>query len=193
MSNSATSCRQRSAWRSLLAVFAVCWAVALSAGSITLITGFTEQIDGVHYLNADIDYRLNEAALSALESGLPLRLTVEVEVRRSRWYWADAVETRFERAHQIQFQPLTRLYMVENELTGRRQSFQTYGAAITELGRIEDLPVIEEDVLDANTRYDLRMRVSMEVRERPEGLGIIARLWTNSSISSGWYQWTLRS
>jgi hypothetical protein len=193
MSNSATSCRQRSAWRSLLAVFALGWAVALSAGSITLITGFTEQIDGVHYLNADIDYRLNEAALSALEGGLPLRLKVEVEVRRSRWYWTSAVETRFERAHQIQFQPLTRLYMVENEQTGRRQSFQTYGAAITELSRIEDLPVIEEAVLDADTRYDLRMRVSMEVRERPEGLGIIARLWTNSSISSGWYQWTLRS
>ncbi|MDQ2070899.1 DUF4390 domain-containing protein [Natronospira bacteriovora] len=193
MGKSTTSCWPGRAGQWLLGLVALFWMAGLSAGSITLITGFTEEVDGIHYLNADIDYRLNEAALSALESGLPLRLSIEVEVRRPRWYWANAVETRFERHHIIQFQPLTRLYVIENEQTGRRKSFQSYGAAIAELGRIEDLPVIEESALDPDTRYDLRMRVSMEVRERPDGLGIIARLWTNSSISSGWYQWTLRS
>jgi hypothetical protein len=107
--------------------------------------------------------------------------------------WPDATVTEFERAHTIQFQPLTRLYLIENEQTGRRQSFQSYAAAIAELSRVEDVPVIEDSALDADRRYELRMRVTMAVRERPEGLGFIARLWTDSSISSGWYQWTLRS
>lgn len=166
---------------------------AVTGDDITLITGYTEEVEGVHFLNADVQYELGDEALDALENGLPLRLTVEVEVRRPRFMWPDATVTEFVRAHQIQFQPLTRLYVIENEQTGRRQSFQTYAAAMSELSRIEDLPVVEESELDADARYELRMRVTMAIRERPDGLGFIARLWTDSSISSGWYQWTLRS
>jgi len=177
----------------LLAVVICLWTGALQAGSITLITGFTEEVDGIHYLNADVQYSLSDEALDALENGLPLRAKVEVEVIRPRFMWRDATETRFERSHKIQFQPLTRLYVVENAQTQRRQSFQTYGAAISELSRIEDLPVIDEARLDPDTRYEIRMRVHLEIEERPDGLGLIARLFANSSISSGWYQWTLRS
>ncbi|MEA5446199.1 DUF4390 domain-containing protein [Gammaproteobacteria bacterium AB-CW1] len=177
----------------LLGLMLLAWALVPIAGSISLVTGFTEEVDGIHYLNADIEYRLSDEALDALDNGLPLRLTVEVEVRRPRMMWTAATVTRFERVHEIQFQPLTRLYVVESEQTGRRQSFQSYAAAMAELSRIEDLPVLEESRLDPDARYELRMRVKMELRERPDGVGFIARLWTNSSISSGWYQWTLRS
>jgi len=176
-----------------LGVVALCLAVMAYAGSITLITAFTEEVDGVHYLNADIQHTLSDEALDALENGIPLRMQVEVQVTRPRFMWPDATVESFQRSHLIQFQPLTRLYVIENEQSGRRQSFQSYGSAITELSRIEDLPVIEESRLDADTTYEIRMRVKIELRERPEGLGLIARLWTASSISSGWYQWTLRS
>lgn len=174
-------------------VVLLCLPTAALTDSITLITGYTEEVEGIHFLNADIQYDLGDKALDALDSGLPLRLTVEVQVRRPRFMWPDATVIEFERAHTIQFQPLTRLYLIENEQTGRRQSFQSYAAAIAELSRVEDVPVIEDSVLDADSRYELRMRVTMAVRERPAGLGFIARLWTDSSISSGWYQWTLRS
>ncbi|MCP1728071.1 hypothetical protein J2T60_002071 [Natronospira proteinivora] len=177
----------------LLVIVLCLFAAKLYAGSITLITGFTEEVDGVHYLNADVRYSLSDEALDALENGLPLRVKVEVEVIRPRFMWRDATETGFERSHKIQFQPLTRLYVVENAQTQRRQSFQTYGAAISEVSRIEDVPVIDEARLDPDTRYEIRMRVHLEIEERPDGLGLIARLFANSRLSSGWYQWTLRS
>lgn len=188
----ATSHRRTSRLAAWLAAL-LCLPVVALASSITLMTGYTEEVEGVHFLNADIQYELGEQALDALDSGLPLRLSIEVQVRRPRFMWPDATVTEFEHAHTIQFQPLTRLYVIENEQTGRRQSFQSYASAIAELSRVEDVPVVEDSELDADRRYELRMRVTLAVRERPEGLGFIARLWTDSSISSGWYQWTLRS
>jgi len=178
---------------SLLAAGLMLWAGLLQAGSITLITGFTEEVDGVHYLNADVQYALSDEALDALENGLPLKTRLEVEVIRPRRILRDQVETRFEQTHKIQFQPLTRLYMVENLQTQRRRSFQSYGSAISELARVEDLPVIEDDRLDPERRYEIRIRIHLEIQEHPDGLGLIARIFSNSSTSSGWYQWTLRS
>lgn len=179
---------------SLLAVVALVLAsFPLVAGQIVLLTGFTEQTDGEHRLNADIEYDLGADVLEALENGIPLRLTVEVEVIRPRGWWLDATVVSRERRFEIRYQALTRLYTIEDLDEGHRESFQSHTSAMAALSRMEDLPVISVAELEEGTRYDLRMRVHMDVREHPEGLGLVARLWSQSRISSGWYQWTLQS
>jgi hypothetical protein len=184
--------RVRQTGYALLAV-ALLLPMLAAAGTIELRTGFTEQVDGVHYLNADVRYSLSEDALDALENGLPLDLSIDIEVLRKRGWWPDATEIEFTQTYRVQFQPLTQLYLIENLSSGRRQSFQSYGAAMAYLGQIQDLPVIDDDRLDPGSRYDIRIRVRLDIKEHPAGLGLVARIWSNSRISSGWYQWTLRS
>ena len=180
-------------WAILGAIALVLLSAPLLAGKIVLLTGFTEQTEGEHRLHADIEYDLGADVLEALENGIPLRLTVEFEVIRPRAWWMDATVVSRERRFEIRYQALTRLYTIEDLDEGERESFQSHSSAMAALSRMEDLPVVPAAELEDGTRYDLRMRVHLDVREHPEGLGIVARLWSRSRISSGWYQWTLQS
>lgn len=177
----------------LLVLGLVLVSLPVLAGRIVLLTGYTEQVGGMHQLNADIQYDLGSDALDALENGLPLRLTVEVEIIRPRAWWPDATVHELEKVFEIQYQPLTRLYVIRDLAEGGQESFQSHSAAMARLSRIEDLPIIAADELDQDSSYEIRMRARVDIREYPAGLGLIARLWSDSRVSSGWYQWTLQS
>lgn len=163
------------------------------AGNFQIRTAYTELIDGVYYLNADVDYGLSPAALDALRSGVTLTIQLQMEVIRSRRWWPDAKEATLRQRYQLSYHPLSRRYVVENLNTGTSESFSSYRAAVTDLGRVSDLPVIDSALLDPDARYDIRMRIAIDVRDLPSPLNLVAFLFSEWDLTSEWYTWILRS
>ncbi|HEX5339516.1 MAG TPA: DUF4390 domain-containing protein [Gammaproteobacteria bacterium] len=156
-------------------------------------TAFTELLNGVYCLNADVNLSMSNQAIDALENGVPLTVELQIEVIKHRsWLWNKTVATLTER-YQISFHPLTRRFIVKNLNSGQQQSFVSYRDAITFLGQVNDLPVIDSSLLEPDTKYLIRMRAVLDIKDFPGPLQLIASLFKGWDLSSDWYAWVLTS
>jgi hypothetical protein len=57
--------------------------------------------DGVYFLNARIDYRLSSEAREALDSGVPLRIRLDVEFLNKRRFWFDNEDASLRQLYQL--------------------------------------------------------------------------------------------
>ncbi|MGH8283543.1 MAG: DUF4390 domain-containing protein [Gammaproteobacteria bacterium] len=161
-------------------------------GGFVIRTAYTELLNGVYYLSADVDLNMSEDALNALENGVPLTVEWQIEVIRPRFLWNQKVATLIER-FQISYHPLTRRFIVRNLNSGERQSFVSYRDAITNLGQVNDLPMIDASLLEPHTRYMIRMRAVLDITDFPGPLKLVASWFKGWDLSSDWYTWVLAS
>ncbi len=174
-----------------------CFAPAARAdndqGGFVIRTAYTELLNGVYYLDADVNLNMSEDALNALENGVPLTVEWQIEViKHRRFIWDKTVAELTER-YQISYHPLTRRFTIKNLNSGEQQSFASYRDAITTLGEVNDLPVIDASLLEPHTRYMIRMRAVLDIKDFPGPLKLIASLFRGWDLSSDWYAWVLAS
>ena len=162
-------------------------------GGFVIRTAYTELAGGVYYLNADVDLNLSDDAVNALENGLPLTVELQIEIIKHRSFiWNTRIAALTER-YQISFHALTRRFIITNLNSGDQQSFASYREAVTSLGQVSDLPVIDADLLQPDTRYNIRMRAVLDIKSFPGPLQLIASLFKGWDLTSDWYQWVLAS
>lgn len=164
----------------------------VDTGRFQIHTAYSELIDGVYYLNADIEYSLDEPALKALESSLPLTIKVEIELIRDRRFVWDETVAKLEHVDQIAYHPLSQRYLVRELATGEVESFASYRAAVARLGQVSDVPLIDTRLLETDARYRVRIRAELDLSEYSAPLRVYAKFWQDWTISSEWYEWVLR-
>lgn len=164
-----------------------------NSGGFVIRTAYTELLNGVYYLSADVDLSMNANALNALENGVPLTVEWQIEVIHPRFLlWNQRVATLTER-YQISYHPLIQRFVIKNLNSGEQQSFGSYRDAILNLGQVNDLPVIDASLLQPHTRYLIRMRAVLDITDFPGPLKLIASLFKGWDLSSDWYAWVLAS
>jgi hypothetical protein len=194
----AASCRDR-VWGSglaalLLALFP--WATPLAdsdsaRGQVEILSAYTEFRDDVFYVNARIDYRLNQSALDALENGVRLNVELDVDVRRRRRLIWDPAVAELRQRYRLSYHALSERYVVSNLNSGDVASFSDLATALSQLGRIDRLPLIDAPLLDDDSRYDVSIRAVLDVKDLPGPLNLLSRFWGDWRIASERYSWRL--
>jgi hypothetical protein len=194
----AASCRDR-VWGSglaalLLALFP--WATPLAdsdsaRGQVEIRSAYTEFRDDVFYVNARIDYRLNQSALDALENGVRLNVELDVDVRRRRRLIWDPAVAELRQRYRLSYHALSERYVVSNLNSGDVASFSDLATALSQLGRIDRLPLIDAPLLDDDSRYDVSIRAVLDVKDLPGPLNLLSRFWGDWRIASERYSWRL--
>lgn len=161
-------------------------------GSVVIKDVVTALRDGVFLLDADIDFRFSGAALEALDNGVPLPIQLKIEIYRPRNWWLDDDLAVLRQRYRLQYHALSRQYLVSNANTGAVESFPTLAGAIETLGRVRDLPLLDERLLDRGTGYEARLRAKLEIEGLPLPLRPIAYLFSEWHHTSEWAVWTLR-
>jgi hypothetical protein len=147
--------------------------------------------DGVHELEARLQLILSDEALDALNSGVALTIELDFEVIRVRGLWLDSLDADLTFTYELEYRPLSQRYVVRNLNSGNQESFATLYSALNNLGRIQGLPVIDDAVLDANSRYRLRLRARLSTRQYPAALRLLFFWRSQWQLESDWYEWTL--
>ncbi len=148
--------------------------------------------DGVYLFDARIDYEFSEAALEALDNGVPLYLDVQVEVRREdAWFWERSPVNRHLR-YMIRFQPLSELFQVNDLEREVQENFATRQAAISALGELSDLKLIAADELVPEFSYQVRLRAALDIGALPLPMRPLAYLSPAWELSSDWRTWPLQ-
>ena len=168
------------------------WAVLAFAAEFTISKASARLQDGTYLVDATIGYDLSEAALEALENGVPLTVELHLQVRREgAWVWEpDVVDSRLRT--QIRFSPLLGTYQVTSIDSGATRSFASRDRAIAALGEVKDLTLVRADLLDPAETYRVEMQVSLDIESLPLPLRPRAYLSPDWNLSSEWSRWRLR-
>ena len=147
--------------------------------------------EGVHELEARLQLILSDEALDALNSGVPLMIELDIEVIRVRGLWIDSLDANLTFTYELEFRPLSQRYIVRNLNSGDQDSFSTLYSALNNLGRIQGLPIIDDAVLESDSRYRLRLRARLSTRQYPAALRLLFFWRSQWQLESEWYEWTL--
>lgn len=179
----------------VLAALAAGWSAAPHAqedpGRFEVRAAEVVERSGVYYLNALIDFDLSSDAREALRSGLPIVIRIEVEIIYPRRFWLDSEQSLTQR-YRLEYHALTERYLVVNPNSGDEQTFSSLYSALRFIGRIEELPLIDVTLLEADRRYDVRLRAVLDTDELPGPLRLLAFWRRDWSIASDWHRWRLQ-
>lgn len=144
---------------------------------------------GRYLVDAEIDYRFPDEAMEALENGVPIVLEVHVQLRREgAWIWEkDRVDIRLR--YEIRYLALASLYRITDLQTNTWQSFVTPQSAMSALGSIHRLPLIERASLKAGDRYTVSVESYLDIESLPLPMRPTAYLnpaWHLSSQRRTW-------
>ncbi len=147
--------------------------------------------EGVYELEARLQLILSDDALDALNAGVPLTVELDFEVIRVRGLWLDAVDAELTFQYELEYRPLSQRYLVRNLNSGDTDSFSTLYSALNTLGRIQDLPVVDDAILNPDSRYRLRLRARLSTRQYPMALRLLFFWRSQWQLQSEWYEWML--
>jgi hypothetical protein len=88
---------------------------------------------------------------------------------------------------------LSERYLVETANSGVQESFSSLLAALSFLGRVDHLPLIDAAVLDPEREYDLRLRAVLDVDQFPGPLRLLTFWRRDWSLASDWFRWRLQN
>jgi hypothetical protein len=151
----------------------------------------TEQINGVHTLDARLQLVLSSEALAALESGVTLTIEIQMQVIRVKRYLVDSVDAELAVRYELEYRPLSQRYMVKNLNSGNQDTFATLYSALNSLGRIQGLPVIDEALLLPDRSYRLRLRAMLNTQQYPAPLRLLFFWRGQWQLQSEWFEWLL--
>ncbi len=175
----------------VLGLMLMLWTLGACAGDFVVERAVTRLVDGVYLLDAQIDYRLSQTAIEALDNGVPLTMEVHVQVRdEDAWIWEED-EADYRLRDVIRYQALSGLYEVVSLDSDRRRNFVTRDAALAALGEISGLRLIQAKRLDPRASYRVELKAELDIEALPLPLRPLAYLSPSWHLSSGWWSWHL--
>jgi hypothetical protein len=188
----ATASARRLACALLVGTVLAGWPALAADGRFEVRSAASRLVGQVYYLDARIDYRFSDKALEAVESGLTLTMQLQIEVIRKRAFLPDARIAELRQDSTLTYEPLTQRYVVRNLNSGEQASYATLFSALSSLGRINNLPVIDAGLLDPDAKHRMRLRAVLDQNTLPGPLRLIAFWSSGFRLASDWYGWTIR-
>ena len=161
-------------------------------GRVDIRSAYSRLADEVHYLNARIDFVLSDAVRTALDNGVALDVELRINVTQTRRYIWDSGIASLRQRYRLSFHALTQRFVLSNLNSGEQESFGDLDAVLYQLGRIEDLPIIDAAILDDDARYRVNMRVVLDLKQSSGALRLLSFFWGDWRITSERYSWPLR-
>jgi hypothetical protein len=151
----------------------------------------TSVVENVIQLEARLQLVLSDEALAALDSGVPLTIELNLEVIRERRFLPDATDAELMLRYELEYRPLSQRYIVRNLNSGNQDSFATLYSALNNLGRIQDLPVIDEAILERDADYRMRLQALLSTQQYPAPLRLLFFWRDQWQLKSEWFEWPL--
>jgi hypothetical protein len=161
------------------------------AGDFQVRSAFVVVDHGVLQLSAHVEYPINDRIRGALRDGVTLAFDLDVSISRHRRLWVDATVLDMTLRRELTYHAVTDRYVLRDEAGVEQQSFPTLEAALDQLGRIEDLPILVESQLRGEAPWQIAVRAGVRRGRMPDALRALV-FWTDDwHRTTDWYTWML--
>ncbi len=178
-------------YRILLALCILVHADVWAKESFIIKNVETRLVEGHYLLNSDIQYQFSRQAIEALTNGVPMPVLVQIAVLKKRKYLWDMEVHAVKYRSVLHYYALTDFYRVEHQHNGEKLNFYSLDSALEELGKLRDLPVINEKKLQPNVVYKVKMQSKIDVEALPLPLRPKAYFSSSWRLYSEWFVWQL--
>ncbi len=136
-------------------------AQAQAADGVEVTRANIEASEEGYKLAVNYVFDLNDDLEDAIEHGVELAFTTQVEVTRPRWYWYDDKAVSQKQTIRVSYNVLTRQYQVL--VTGSmKQSFATLEDAMVLIRRPSRWLIAPRGALKAGETYNVTLRMFMD-------------------------------
>jgi len=160
-------------------------------GRLEIRNAYVELVDGTWRLDVRLDLELADAARQAFAEGVPLVVELETEASVERRYLPDETVVELTRRWELSYDAISQRYVVTARSTDAHESFASEADALAALARLGGIEVAGTDVLPADSRFDMRVRASIEIGDLPAAVRILL-FWKGWSLGTDWYAWSVR-
>ena len=174
-------------WATLILVCATLMLPTPAQAAITpQYATLSRMSDGGYSVNADFRFSMPEQLQDAINHGTPITFTVDFELSRRRWYWAneDVISTR--RDYRISYNSLTQQYRVAAGSDQYR--FNTRSECILFASRPNQWRVLGSDQYTSGEQYDAAIRMSLNTSRLPRTYQLNSLTQQGWGLNSGWYR-----
>ncbi len=166
--------------------------MSVMAEAFTVRSVETSLVDGVYTLSAQIKYNFSDAAIEALENGVPLIVLIKIEVERERSWWLNKEIAELQQGYLLLYHALTEKYIINNLNSGAQDNYDSLHAAVSALGKLESLPILDANLTSKNARYLVRLHTYLDLEALPAPMRPMAYISSQWRLESEWYEWPLQ-
>ena len=146
----------------LLLALTFAQAPAFAAEGIEIVQAHLEGSPEGYRLSATFAFELNPTLEDAVNHGIPLHFTTQVEIKRPRWYWFDESTIQAENAVILSKNLLTNEYQA-NVIGGVQRSFHTLEEALELMRHPSRWIVADRGALKSGTTYHVTMQMQLDI------------------------------
>ncbi len=165
---------------------------ALWANGFTIRSVETNLVEKVYNVSAQIDYQFSDVAIEALQNGVPLLILIDIKVDRERSWWLDKNIAELQQGYLLLYHALTEKYIVNNLNSGAQDNYDSLNAALSVLGRLEALPILDANLVNKNNRIIVRLHTYLDLEALPAPMRPLAYISSQWRLESDWYEWPLQ-
>lgn len=162
----------------------------LQAAEMKVITLSSHSTNNIYLIDATLAIELGDDTVDALRSGIPLTFTTQVEMRDDDFLFDDVLIKTVQQT-ELAFYPLSNQFVLTNLSTHDQQSFATLDDALTQLGRIRNLPVSDISRIPHEEVVTGHFRMRLDLESLPTPLRLQALLSSDWRISTDWHDWEI--
>ena len=161
------------AWQLLLVLAFALPQAARAAEGVEIKRAFIEATDEGYRLAANYAFDLNHGLEDAIQHGVQLYFTTEIEFTRPRWYWFDEKAIVTHQTSRIWYDVLTRQYHVAI-IGSVQQNFTTLDDALFLIRRPSRWLVAPRGALKVGEVYNVTLRMGMDRDYLPKPIQVNA-------------------
>ncbi len=162
-------------------------------GGFSIQSATLNKQEGHWQLQAELDYTLSAAATEALKNGIPLTISIQFQLRKTRpWLWRKTVFNKTF-LFQLRYHGLAKLYQVTDVMQDKQVNFATFQAAIDHLQSLKIFPLTLPDSFMRSAHYWGRLQTTLEIEPLPLPLRPTAYLTPQWHLKSEWFEWPLKN
>ena len=161
------------AWQLLLALACVLPQAARAADGIEIKRAFVEAADEGYRLSASYAFDLTHDLEDAVQKGMVLYFTTDIEFTRPRWYWFDEKAIVARQTIRISYNVLTRQYHVAI-IGSVQQSFTSLEDALFMIRRPNRWLVAPRGALKVGEVYNVKLSMGLDPNYLPKPIQVSA-------------------
>jgi hypothetical protein len=171
--------------------FLLLWAGRADAG-FEILSGSTSIVPGAIVTQADLDLKLSDVVVEAINKGIELHIVVDIRLLRERpWIW-DEVIGEWRIRFRLKYHDLSSTYILTDDRNGELEPFTTIRDALDSLADLSiTLPVVTETLPETSRGYRASLRVDIDRESLPPPLKLITEITPAWRLGSQWNQWTV--
>lgn len=163
-----------------------------AAEEVTVERVSSEVVEGACYVDARINFNLDDDLREALDHGVELDVRIIIRVKEKRKWLRDRIYREAKIKFKLDHLPLSDVYIVTNVKESEQRQFDTLENALKYMGKVDRYLLLDTGEITGAPRLDASIKGVINVKNLPPPMKPVAFLVNKWQSESGWHKWIIR-